>query len=498
MSAGRAGFAVRVCLLAVGLLVPAAHGQFYTETFDDWLVNDFNNGYCQVRWCYADDLASAVSCSAPVSLRMVNSTDDVLIWVCFGTEGCTQARIDFNYAQWQSSPPQPDLSDARLKYATSSSTTLSCTTGVNGLGPLLNRTYGTTPQCFAASHTATLTGTNRALYWRFDKGTFPTALYIDDVVITLTGCDCGAGACVTELDEDFGFVFQSGSVCTLFPDTFEACTGAGPYITSGTACGGTGDYVMYFGSGYPYSEATLRCINLAGEAAASLEFNYTKTGGTLGPNLYASLNGTTWTNIWSAPFSFPGGCVAGCADLAAYVGEPEVWLKFSSGTSGTQSHGVDDIHLELGQGCPPECTDPTVDAGPNKPMCPGELVILEGTASGGSGGLCPGDYSPQWSGPGIVSGGDTFTPTVDTPGTYTLTVSCGDCQVSDNMAVNAGLAGDWGADGGVGWDDFLLLAGCLTGPGGGTGGPRCVCGDFDTDGDVDQEDFAAFQNVFGV
>ncbi len=66
---------------------------------------------------------------------------------------------------------------------------------------------------------------------------------------------------------------------------------------------------MVFGTGFPYSEATLRCLNLTGVAAASLQFNYTKADGTLGPYLYASLNGTSWTEIWAAPFTFGGGCV---------------------------------------------------------------------------------------------------------------------------------------------------------------------------------------------
>jgi hypothetical protein len=450
-------------IMLVAIAAPA-FGQFYTENFNDWSATDFNNGYCEVRWCYADDLTSAVSCSPSVSMRLLNSTDDVIIWVHFGNKGCTGVRIDLNYAQWQpTSQPLPDTSDAALKYATSTSDTLSCTTSVNGAAALLNRTYpnGGSPICYAATHTITLTSSHRSVYWKFDKGTYPSALYIDDIAVTLIGCQCAAGACVTELNQNFGTIFYSGTVCSLFPHTFESCTGAGPYISSGTACGGTGDEVMTFGTGYPYSEATLRCLNLTGLAQASLRFNYTKANSSLGPYVYASLDQTNWTNVWSAPFTFPGGCVPACIDLAAYVGQAQVWIKFSSGNS-SPSHGIDDIQLVRGDDCP--CVAPTANAGLDKALCRTTTIVLDGNASGGSGGLCPGNYSPSWTGPGIVSGGNTFTPTVNAPGTYTLTVSCDTCQAQDTVQVFASqTVGDINADGLINGLDIQVFVNVLLG-----------------------------------
>jgi hypothetical protein len=139
------------------------------------------------------------------------------------------------------------------------------------------------------------------------------------------------------------------------------------------------------------------------------------------------------------------------------------------------------------------CTDPVANAGPNKTFCPGNTVVLDGSASGGSGGLCPGDYSPSWSGPGIVSGGSTFNPTVNAAGTYTLTVSCDTCQDSDNVVVSEGALGDWDADGDLDLADYAKFEDCLVGPGGGLAQPGCACGDFDEDVDVDLGDFDAFQ-----
>ncbi len=43
----------------------------------------------------------------------------------------------------------------------------------------------------------------------------------------------------------------------------------------------------------------------------------------------------------------------------------------------------------------------------------------------------------SWAGPGIVSGGTTLTPTVNAPGTYTLTVTAGGCSATDTMTVFA-------------------------------------------------------------
>lgn len=428
-----------------------AYGQIYTEGFTDYEASDWDNGYCEVRWCPTPEVVSSVSCDTPNVLYEYGSTDDDIIWVYFGTQGCTQAEIVFNYGQWEYEPYLANLADTKLKYKTSTGDSFSCSSSGFSVGANLNRTYSTPPGCFPANHIVNLDPSHRAVYWMFDKGTHPAFFFADDIEIYLVGCECGPGDCVTELDEDFGTYFQSGTVCQIFPDTFEQCAGNGPYVSTGTACGSTGDCCMTFGTGYPYSEAILRCVDLSGVAEACLHFNYTKASGTLGPYVYASTDGDDWSLVWSAPFYFDGGCVPGCVDLGDYTGQSVVWLKFSSGTSSaSQAHGIDDILLVLGQGCP-SCEDPTADAGTDEELCPGMTVVLEGSASGGSGGLCPGDYSPSWDGPGIVSGGDTFNPTVDATGIYTLTVWCDTCWDEDTVEVTGMVVtlGDANGDGAV-------------------------------------------------
>ncbi|UCG16455.1 MAG: hypothetical protein JSV19_00140, partial [Phycisphaerales bacterium] len=58
------------------------------------------------------------------------------------------------------------------------------------------------------------------------------------------------------------------------------------------------------------------------------------------------------------------------------------------------------------------------------------------------------------------------------------------------------VASDFNGDGLVNVDDFVVLEGCLSGPGGGLG-TTCLCIDLDEDGDVDMGDFALFAEEYG-
>jgi hypothetical protein len=58
------------------------------------------------------------------------------------------------------------------------------------------------------------------------------------------------------------------------------------------------------------------------------------------------------------------------------------------------------------------------------------------------------------------------------------------------------VASDFNGDGQVNEGDFVLLEGCLSGPGGGLG-TTCLCIDLDEDGDVDLGDFALFAEAYG-
>ncbi len=81
-------------------------------------------------------------------------------------------------------------------------------------------------------------------------------------------------------------------------------------------------------------------------------------------------------------------------------------------------------------------TPPTANAGPDQLItCANGMT----TTLNGEGSSSGANISYAWSGPGIVSGGATATPTVNAAGTYTLTVTnqTNNCTASDQVAVTA-------------------------------------------------------------
>ena len=505
-----------VMALSSGIPAAPTYAQIYTEDFTDFSATDWSNGYCEVKWCPGAEVYSGASCGNANTLREYGSTDDDYIWVHFGNRGCSSVTISFSYTQWQGSPPNPDGSDTKLRYKTSTSDTMSCPPSGMTLALSLNRTYSTTVTCYPATYTVNVTSSDRSVYFMFDKGTFPNQFLVDNIQISLGGCICGPGACITNLSQDFGSTFISGTVCSIFPGTFESCAGAGPYISSGSACGGAADEVMTFGTGYPYSEATLRCLNLTGLTQASLQFNYSKTDSTLGPYLYASLNQTNWTTIWSAPFTFAGGCAQVCVDLAAYAGQAQVWLKFSSGYSSTQAHAIDDIVLVRGAPCPP----------PNGSCChtDGTCTVTTQAACNGtwtSGGTCTPNNCPQPSGSCCHTDG-TCAVTLQTActGTWTMFGTCdpnscpqptgscchldGTCAVTQQAECSGTwtlsgtcnpnpcacpLMGDLNGDEAVDGTDIQGFVDCILDP---ATAAECRCGDFDHSNAVDMGDVSGF------
>ncbi|MCH8991208.1 MAG: hypothetical protein IIA44_05590, partial [Acidobacteria bacterium] len=89
-----------------------------------------------------------------------------------------------------------------------------------------------------------------------------------------------------------------------------------------------------------------------------------------------------------------------------------VRTKSSASTTATLKDFIDPVHVNLS-------TNPLADAGPDKELtCDITSVTLEGSSG------TP-NVTTSWTafdGGHIVSGGGTFTPLVDTPGTYVLTV----------------------------------------------------------------------------
>jgi hypothetical protein len=385
----------------------SAHSEeiVYTEDCTDYQATDWESetGNYGVKWCY-DGRPSrfhSFGCDSSTSLFYDDEDEYDVIWIHFGGQGCTSAEINLNYTQatWQG---QVDGADSELLYKLSTSNTFECSQSNYTLAEGLNRTWTTLPECYPESHLVNLSLDDQSVYWKFRKGSYNSAMNIDDVQVTLHGCTHGPDQCYTDLEEDFGTQSQSGSVCEDFPESFLSCGGTyHPSTTSAGECGGFGDENMVFGFGSSWSYATLRCIDLTGQQAASLRFNYTKNDQVLGQQLWAGTEmDQIYDALWTAPFAFSGGCQSACVDLADYLGGSKVFLKFLSGSSQPLNSAIDDIMLTLGDGC---CVDNDQDGygASDHPTCtysgvdckdddankyPGAPEIVDGKDN-----QCPGD-----------------------------------------------------------------------------------------------------------
>ena len=119
-----------------------------------------------------------------------------------------------------------------------------------------------------------------------------------------------------------------------------------------------------------------------------------------------------------------------------------------------------------------------------------------------AGAAVVGGYSIDWY---TVDGGGEMS---SSGGSYQLSGTIGQPDASTTAMIGGGfkltggfwaaalpLPGDCDGDGDVDLQDFLAFQTCYTGPGG-TIEPGCGCADFDDDGDVDLTDFLAFQTAY--
>ena len=396
-TARQAAYLLGLVLLLIGVVWPypayAEYCELYTESFERFGgPDDFDNGTYRAEWCVnGASITTSNPCGTGNSLRLSGSAEDPIIWLYVDSEGCTEVKLEFDFAQFADT-------GTVVKYTTSSDTTLNCSAYIGTVAGALNVTGGV---CTGAEHTVVVSG-SQSVYWKFDHGANSNAIFIDNLRISLDGCDCtggtpshgccetgepgcddpvvescvctldayccntewdaqcvdevesfgcgtcGGSGCATEFRADFGNYFQSGSVCSIFPDLFETCEGYGPYLSSGTACGDVGDYVMSFATGYPYSAAITKCLDLSAAFSASIEFSYAKNDSSLGPRIEINVDEGSFQTIWNAPYSPGAGCHEETLDLSAYVGESNVRLKFCSGSSSSNGAAFDDIDLVLG------------------------------------------------------------------------------------------------------------------------------------------------------
>jgi gliding motility-associated-like protein len=135
-----------------------------------------------------------------------------------------------------------------------------------------------------------------------------------------------------------------------------------------------------------------------------------------------SSTGPNFTYQWTGP-----GIVSGATTLNPVVNQPGSYtLTVTNTTTGC----VNSFTLNV----PQNIVAPTAEAGPPAQIdCGSPIVQLNGAGSSAG----PPGYSYQWSGPGIVGGGNTLNPNVNQPGTYSITVTntSNGCTSTDQVNV---------------------------------------------------------------
>lgn len=366
----------------------------YTTAFDAFAgPPDWSSGSFSVQWCLnGATVTSSNYCPTGNALKLDASTDDPVILVHVGDVGCASVTISFSYGQFATT-------GTTVKAGLTAATTVSCSLSTPTLLGTLATTGGA---CTSASFTVPLNGA-KGVAFRIDHGnTGTTAITIDDLAISVTACcgathgccdmgfagcsdgatsacvcavdpyccqtewdaqcvdevtslgcgSCGAqgGSCLTAFSVDFGTAYSTTSVCQLFPQLFESCEGSPPTLTISGACASSGDPAMRFGTGFPYSAAITRCLDLSAMPAPTLRFRWSRNAGSLGPRLdYRTAQGP-WVVAWQ-PTVGEGttGCVETALDLSPLASLPEVQFRFASGSSVSNGAAIDDIAIEPGQ-----------------------------------------------------------------------------------------------------------------------------------------------------
>ncbi len=372
----------------------------------------FEQGPFAVSWCLANAAVSTSNfCPTGNAFKLDSASDDPVLLVHVGSAPCASVTVSFTYGQFAAT-------STVVRAGFTSATVADCSIATPTTVGTLTTTGGT---CTLVSFTVELTG-QTGVAFRFDHGNNTNAITIDSLEIAvesccgaahgccetgLLGCSddaiagcvcasdpyccevewdaqcveevetfgcgaCGSGgvACLTAFATDFGSMYATQSVCVLFPDLFESCEGAPPTLTISGGCASTADPAMRFGTGFPYSAAITRCLDLAAMPAPSLRFRYVRNAGTLGPRIDWRTQGSAWSTAWQpATGEGVGTCQTVDLDLAAIAALPEIQFRFLSGSSVANGAAFDDLELLPGEpphdACTvggPGCTDASIEA----------------------------------------------------------------------------------------------------------------------------------------
>ena len=344
-----------------------------------------------VAWCLnGASVAGSGFCPTGSALKLDASGEDPVLLVRVGDAGCATVSVRFTYAQFAAT-------GTTLKAGLTSATSVSCSASTPTTIGTLSTTGGI---CTEVNFTVELNGAQGVVF-RFDHGANSNAILIDDLVVEIEDCcsqlhgccetggpgcstptveacvcavdpfcceiewdaqcvaevdllDCGdcdgtGGDCVSSFATDFGTLYATQSICTLFPQLFESCEGTPPTLTISGGCGGSGDPAMRFSSGFPYSAAITRCIDLTATPAPVLRFSFVRNLGSLGPRIDYRMDGGAWLTGWQPQAGQgTGGCTQVELNLGPIADQTAVQFRFLSGSSVSNGAAFDDIAIVTG------------------------------------------------------------------------------------------------------------------------------------------------------
>ncbi|RMD71127.1 MAG: hypothetical protein D6818_08180, partial [Bacteroidetes bacterium] len=216
------------------------------------------------------------------------------------------------------------------------------------------------------------------------------------------------------------------------------CAGASDGQISVSVSGGSGNYTYQWSGGLP------GVANPTGVPPGTYTVTVTDVDQNCDGTATVTINEPPplSVSVTTTPANCNGG---GSATVTASGGTPGYTYTWSGGISGANPTGMPagtyDLTVTDANGCTQtasvtigeDVTPPTAAASANGTItCANPELTLSGAGSStGS------NFTYQWSGPGIVSGGNTLNPTVNAGGTYTITVTNTDngCTATASVTV---------------------------------------------------------------
>lgn len=230
----------------------------------------------------------------------------------------------------------------------------------------------------------------------------------------------GTLTCSTQQVQLFGHTTQSPPVGETYQWTGPGIVSGGNTLTPFVNQPGTYTLtVTNTGSGCSSSASVVVNQNIAppnANAGADQTLTCTITS--------VTLQGSSSTAGATAQWSGPNGFTS--TSFTPSVSAPGTYTLTVTGPNGCTASDTVVVNQDT--------TPPNASAGPSKELsCAVTSVTLEGSSSTAGATF-------SWSGPGIVSGGNTATPTVNTAGTYTLTVTgLNGCTASSQVVVTQNI-----------------------------------------------------------